>query len=265
MTCDFLGVSIYVEVRGAGPPLLLLHGIGADADTWSPLARRWAAQCLVMAWDAPGYHRSSDPPRPFSPREYGEAAAHVLASAQVPPAIVVGHSFGGLVALECAAAGPERVAGLVLVDASLGHRRLSDAARDEALTRRIQAIEVLGAEEMARRRTPEILSGAAPPALRQEVESVMRRVRAAGYVSAARAIHGGDALPHLAGFRGPLQVIWGAADRITPLATLEQIRAVRPDADVVLVPGAGHLPYLEAPDLVGERVEAFARRVFGSA
>lgn len=265
MVSSYRGRRIYVERKGAGPPLVFLHGIGADADTFVDLGEQLQSTFTVLAWDAPGYHRSDDPEGALAPREYGEAALQVVRAAGFERAVLVGHSFGGLVALESLGAEPERVAGLVLIDPSLGHRRAAEKVRDGALRRRIEAIEGLGPEEMARRRTPELLSPTASPAVREAVETVMRRVRAPGYVSAARAIHAGDARCHLERTMTPLLVVWGEADQVTPITGLDQIRAVRPDASVLIVPGAGHLPYLEDPALVRDAISRFARLVYGLA
>lgn len=109
-------------------------------------------------------------------------------AAGVTRAVLVGHSFGGLVALRCGAAAAEGVVDLVLIVRSLGRARAADAAPAAALGRRVHAIEDLGPEEMARRRTPELLSDRAPQAVFESVEQVMRRVRAPGHISAARAI-----------------------------------------------------------------------------
>lgn len=258
MKTKFLGAGLYVKECGDGPPIFLLHGIGADADTWTDLMERLGGRFRMLAWDAPGYHRSEDPLRPLTPLEYGRAAAAVLEAAGVARAVLVGHSFGGLVALECAAAAPEKVAGLVLIDASLGHARATDAVRDATLARRIHAIEDLGAEEMARARTPELLSDAAPDRVRDAVERIMRRVRAPGYISAARAIHDADELSHLTGSGAPLLIIWGGADTVTPLSEWDLIRSVRPDAETMLLAGSGHLSYLEAPEAVAVRIGRFA-------
>jgi pimeloyl-ACP methyl ester carboxylesterase len=113
---------------------------------------------------------------------------------------------------------------------------------------------------MARRRTPEVLSEFASPAVHDETRRVMSQVRRRGYVAAAQAIHDADALPAARSWKGPTLLVWGELDTVTPLAYAERLRAVMPQAELAILPRASHMVYLEQEGLFDETVAGFAER-----
>lgn len=101
---------------GDAPPVLLLHGVTDSAETWDPVARLLAADHLVVGVDARGHGRTPLGEGPFTIASLAADAAAVLRHVVDGPALVVGHSMGGLVATELTLAEPGLVAGLVLED-----------------------------------------------------------------------------------------------------------------------------------------------------
>jgi pimeloyl-ACP methyl ester carboxylesterase len=112
------GVKLHYSDRGEGPPIVLLHGNGAMATDFegSGVLDRLAARHRVIAFDRPGFGYSERPRnRVWTPRAQAALLARALAQLNVQQPIVVGHSWGTLVALQLAADFPQRVSGLVLV------------------------------------------------------------------------------------------------------------------------------------------------------
>ena len=109
------GIDLYYEERGAGPPLLLIHGTGAYAELWSPVLDGLARSFRVIAYDRRGFARSPSTKR-WALSDHARDAAALLDSLGASPATVVGWSGGGVVALDLAASFPERVTGLVLAE-----------------------------------------------------------------------------------------------------------------------------------------------------
>jgi len=112
------GADLYFEERGSGPPVLLIHGLAADADVWGASLDQLAQDHRVLAYDRRGYTRSGQVPRGDFRRD-GEDAAALLRALDAVPATVVGWSSGGIVALDLAVHHPGLVAGLVLLEPTL--------------------------------------------------------------------------------------------------------------------------------------------------
>jgi pimeloyl-ACP methyl ester carboxylesterase len=110
------GAHIYYEIRGSGPPLLLIMGLTGDAGWFEPLAELLAEQFTVITYDRRGNSRS---PRPdgwtsTSIAEQADDAAGLLSTLRLSPAIVFGNSFGAMVLLELIARHPRAVLGAVV-------------------------------------------------------------------------------------------------------------------------------------------------------
>jgi pimeloyl-ACP methyl ester carboxylesterase len=112
------GADLYFEERGSGPPILLIHGLGGNADVWGASLDQLAQDHRVLAYDRRGYTRSGQVPRGDFRRD-GEDAAAVLRGLDAAPAMVVGWSGGGIVAFDLAVHHPDLVAGLVLLEPTL--------------------------------------------------------------------------------------------------------------------------------------------------
>ena len=110
------GVPIFVRERGAGEPVVLLHGFPQTGECWRAVAERLAEHRRVIVPDLPGFGRSGPPPR-----YEAEAVAGILASfldeAGAPRATIVGHDWGGSLAFALALGHPERVANLIVANA----------------------------------------------------------------------------------------------------------------------------------------------------
>ncbi len=256
------GLSIHVLDEGQGPVLFALHGIGGGAASFAPLARHCGSRLRVVAWDAPGYGASSDPPPRYSDEDYGRLAARVLEHLGVERAVVMGHSFGAVCALPLAVQYPHLVAGLILIDAALGDRNLDPAVRDARLQARVDAVTRMSVAEMAERRTPEVLAPTASAYAYEETLRVMRMVRPSGYIAAARAVHDADVVAWARRWAGPTLLVWGASDTVTPLSNADRLREAMPQAELAVLPAAGHMVYLEQEEPFVDVVTGFADRCF---
>ncbi|HEX7301132.1 MAG TPA: alpha/beta hydrolase [Solirubrobacteraceae bacterium] len=110
------GVTLNVVERGAGPVVLLVHGIAADAEALAPVAEALAEEARVIAYDRRGYG-SSGAPEPYvatTVEEQAEDAAALLRAVEPGPALVCGDGFGALVALDLAKRHRALVSGAVL-------------------------------------------------------------------------------------------------------------------------------------------------------
>ena len=109
-------VELYYEEAGAGEPVLLIMGLGADSNAWIHQVPELSRRYRTVTLDNRGVGRSSKPPGPYSIAQMADEAASVMAHAGLGRAHVVGVSMGGMIAQELAINHPQRVASLVLVN-----------------------------------------------------------------------------------------------------------------------------------------------------
>ncbi|MCL6564561.1 MAG: alpha/beta hydrolase, partial [Firmicutes bacterium] len=256
-----LELTIELRQAGQGKFVILLHGIGSGADSFAELTQHLVPRFSVLVWNAPGYGLSSDPPRPLEPAEYGWALASALRAAGVERAVVVGHSFGAVVAAELAKHAPELVAGVVLADASVGDGAKPAQERERRWRERCEAIARLGPDGLAEQRVPELLAQPGPTTAYARAMAVMRQVRAAGYQSAAWTLHQAEEMRFWLHWRKPALLLWGAQDRVTTPEQAQALARAMPQARLVLLPQAGHLSYLEALEPFAREVAQFADAV----
>lgn len=251
------GLHLHVEERGAGDPLLLIHGFTGSVEAWGePILSGLAAHHRVLAVDLVGHGRSS---RPHDRRRYAldevlSDLLEVLDAADVERARWVGYSMGGRVALAAAVFHPERVGSLMLESASPGLdtevERAERRRADEALARDLEkeGIEPFVDRWMA---MPLFSTQRALP------DDVLHRARERRLSNDPRALAaclrglGTGAQPsfwdRLRELSVPTLLMTGEEDRkFTTIA--RQMTEVIPDATVEVVPGAGHTVHLEAPD-----------------
>ncbi len=198
---------------------VLLHGIGSASASWA--GQLQAAQgrpgLRVLAWDAPGYGLSAPLPS-ASPQaqDYGERVWQWLdALDQQAPVVLVGHSLGALMAGAAARLQPQRVKALVLLSPAAGYGDAPAAEREDKLRTRLENLERLGPEGLARARASAMLSPQASAAQVEAVRANMAQVQPAGYAQAARMLAQGVLLRELAGLRCPISVACGSLDAIT--------------------------------------------------
>ncbi len=258
-----------------GLPLILIHGLGDEADSWrhlipllAPAGRAPARR--VLAPDLPGFGRSPGTGR-ISIKRHVEAISALLA--ETGRAVLIGSSMGAAVAELVAFASPERVAALVLLDGGLP----SAGKVSPALLRMLTPI--LGERTYrAFRRDHEAAYRSLEPyyadfaALREDDraflrERVIARVESErqlrAYFASLRSLAltaaaGGDRFAAaLAAYPGRILLGWGERDQIMSRDTARMIQAARADARLALFPEAGHLPHQEAPAAVAEAIAAF--------
>ena len=272
---DLGGPVHHVDHGGPdGPaPLVCVHGLGGSHANWFDLAPLLARSRRVHALDLHGHGRTPRAGRSASVRANRELLDRFLDEVVGEPAVLVGNSMGATISLLEAAAAPEKVRGLVLIGPALP--RLRSDRPHPALARQVAlcAVPGLAPRVLARRKErlgaeryiSEVLALTTADATR--VSEGMRRLavellasRAAGpdcdaaYTEAARSIgllvaRAASYRAVIAGLRTPALVIQGELDRLVPAAGVRQLAVLQPDWPVHVLPGVGHVPQIELPDL----------------
>lgn len=257
-------------------PVLLLHGVPETAATWGPLMAELSKDRVVIAPDLKGLG-SSEAKEPYDiPTLVAELAALVLHEAD-GEVDVVGHDWGGSIALALAGARPDLVRRLVVMSAPYREVDFKKAwyMAVAALPVLPEAAFRLGAEKIVRRAFATAWRSPGEPALLEHyVASYTPPERWGAMLGYYRAA----VRPRLAGavtslLRGDKErtgaprvkveralVVWGSDDPPMPLHVGEAVvRDLGPEATMLTVPGAGHFPHEEAPDVVLPAIAEFLR------
>jgi len=256
-TCGYdrrMCALLAVTASGAGEPLVMLHGLATDGRIWSMVVPRLARRRRVITVDVPGFGASAAVDEDFRLEAVAQRIARGLAAQGVSgPYDLVGHSLGGGIALTLADLHPRLVRRLVLV-APAGLQPLP-ASLSSLLAATVNALLAVRREAAPLADRPWgrrlLLLGAAadgaslPPELARRL--VVASATARRTAPAIQTITASDLRPLVERLRAPLGVIWGQGDRALPLKQLTSIRELAPDALVVELRDAGHVPMVERP------------------
>lgn len=253
------GVRLFVDDRGEGPAVLLLHGHTLDHRVWEDVTPRLVgAGRRCVAPDLRGHGRSSRPEAGYHPREHAEDMRAVLDGVGVDHAVVVGYSLGGGVALEMTVAWPDRVAGLVLVEPVLPDRPYEPeffaTLKEVAGVVRERGVReaMLGPWIECELFAPSFRR----PGLRERFEAIVRDFPGADYLATRRDRVDRDwTVPdRLASLSVPTTVV--SAEHTLPgfRAWAVEIAGEVPGARREVIPDTGHLLPMERPDVVADLV-----------
>lgn len=247
----------------ANMPILLLHGLGDSAITWSSVIAPLACDHAVYAVDLPGYGLSSLPAgSSFSTLEQmRDVLVAFLRDVIGQPTLVVGNSLGGWLAVKLAWATPAMIRGLMLLDA--GGAPLEGRASWEPFLDAIAVRDLKTARLVFRQ-----MFGAIPPPLlylgQRGLQELFQRQVVREFVATVQE----DEFLHPAELRQlpvPAAIIWGLSDRFLPSGSLEFFREHLPNAELLLLKHCGHLPQRERPRATVRFIRSFAIQLDASA
>lgn len=247
-----------VVERGSGPVVLFLHGYPLHRAMWMPQLTGLSDHFRVALLDLPGYGSSAGATVPDTMAGFSEAVRAVVEGEFRGKATIVGHSFGGYVALQLYRDHPEIFERLILVSTRSGadtpearEKRLATAAR---LSRPGEHLDL---DETAKSLLSEATWNGGGPVV-EVVRAIVASASNATIVRTLTAIaNRPDQAPVLSTVRVRTLVLWGAGDRLIPPAQTQALVAAIPGARGVEIPAAGHLTSLEAPAKFNETVRSF--------
>ncbi|MEV0173782.1 alpha/beta hydrolase [Streptomyces sp. NPDC050803] len=251
---------VYARVGHApGPPLVLVHGAGLDGRMWQPQVEALADEFTVVAWDEPGSGRSSDVPAGFGLADYAHCLVAVIEAVGLGPAQVAGLSWGGTVVLELYRLRPDLVRTLILVDTYAGWK--GSLPPEEVAARVEGARRMLAAPREAFDPTlPGLFAGDRPPeAFVPLLDAMQREVRPQTMGAQLFMMAEADLDDLLPAIEVPALLVWGEADVRSPLDVARHFEGAIADAELVVLPGAGHMSNLEDPEGFTRAVRAFCR------
>jgi 3-oxoadipate enol-lactonase len=244
------------DTEGSLPVLLFAHGNQMDVTMWSDVIDLLADKYRCIAWDTRLHGSSAGDELPFTYWDAARDALAILDWAQVPRAILVGHSQGGFTALRAALLAPQRVAGLALVDT------MAHAFSGESLGQMAAARDALAAGEVDGVAAGLLQMAIGDADIEDAWKARMLRQSASRLARALGVLMGADDISdRIADISTPAVVIHGELDQPIPFALGEELAQTLPSAYLVPIADNGHTPSLTAPRAVADAIAAFARSV----
>jgi pimeloyl-ACP methyl ester carboxylesterase len=257
---EVVGLRIAYRRAGEGPPLLLLHGyVGDGRGTWRRQIDELSDEFTVVAWDAPGAGRSSDPPDSFRLSDYADCLAGFVDGLGLGQPHVAGLSFGGGLALELYRRHPAIPKTLILASAYAGWAgSLAPRVVEQRLQQVLQLAD-LPPHQFAHAVSPTLFSESASAELVDEFVANMSAFHPAGLRAMARSFAEADLRDFLPCIVLPVLLVYGDRDVRAPIDVAEDLHAAIPRSRLVVIPGVGHVCNLEAPDRFNSELRAFLR------
>ena len=280
-TIDLDGPVHFADFGGSGPPMVLVHGLGGCHVNWMAVGPALATRARVVAPDLAGFGRTPLAGRSASVEANQRLLDRFLDAVADEPAILVGNSMGGLIAMMEAAHDPAKVERLVLVGPAQPRPPARSLDPMVALAFATYAVPGLG-ETLLRWRaarlgpegtvrhslalccadaaslSPDIVVGHVTMAVERQampwvhaafIEAARSLMAVTGRRSRLRAL--------IAAIQAPTLLVQGTQDRLVPLAASRATAALRPDWSFAVFDGIGHVPQLEAPDRFVETVTSW--------
>lgn len=250
---------IAFEKAGEGPAVVLLHGGLSDSREWRRQIQALKRDFTIVAWDAPGCGASTDPPEDFGLEGYASCLADFIQALELEHPHVVGLSFGAGLALELYRQRPDLPRSLVLTSAYAGWAGSLPAEVVDARLKQVVRQSELPAAEVADDWLADLMTKDASPELVNELREILTDFHPAGMRAMAYAFAKADLRPILSKVRAPTLLIYGGADRRSPLGIARTMNESIPDSRLVVIPGVGHQVNMEASARFNEEVFDFVR------
>jgi pimeloyl-ACP methyl ester carboxylesterase len=236
---------------GNAPPLVLIHGAGGSQLSWPPEIRRMEG-VEVFALDLPGHGESPGEPE-TTVEGYARCVITWMEEQNLPKAIIAGHSMGGAITLNISLLEPDRLAGIVLVSTG-GKLRvhpdiLALTSDDEKFQAAAEIVTSWSFSEGSNTRIRELAL--------ERLKQGSAKVANADY----NACDCFDVMDQGGDVSVPALVICGDEDRMTPAKFSRYLAENIDHAEMVLVPGAGHMVMLEKPTIVAEAIRGFIGKI----
>ena len=264
------GLDIHVKTMGQGEPVfVLLHGFGASLYSWHAVMEPLSQLGTAIAFDRPGFGLTERPlnwegQNPYGPEAQVELVIGLMDHFGVKQAILVGNSAGGTVSMQVALAHPERVSALILVDPAVYNGGGAPAwVRPLLATPQMRHLGPLVARQI-QARGPELIKTAwhNPALLQPEMLKLYQKPlqvenwdRALWEFTLASRPSG--LAERLDEFTLPVLVITGDDDRIVPTPESVRLASDLPNARLVVIANAGHVPHEEQPGAFMDAVISF--------
>lgn len=234
------GVEVAYSVEGEGHPVVLMHGWGCNSSTVACIANALLPNVKVVNIDLPGFGKSEEPKEVWGVYEYEEMLRQLIAHEQLESPTLIGHSYGGRVAIAYASHNADDVHKLVLVDSAGIKPRHSLKWYVKVYTYKTakHLLPLLLGKEKGEKALDKVRGKSGSSDYRNS-SPMMRAIMSKSIAQDLRHL--------MPAIKAPTLLIWGENDTATPLADAKLMERLIPDAGLVSFPGCGHYSFLDNP------------------
>jgi (E)-2-((N-methylformamido)methylene)succinate hydrolase len=246
----------YWDDGGDKPPVMLVHGVGADGTSWDQIAAALSPEFRILRLDLRGHGRSGQIDGDLTLDDFVRDVVDILDARAIPAADIVGFSLGGMIAQGLALRHADRVRRLVLLSAVAG-RTAEERARVQSRLAilREQGVEAISGAAQERWFTPDFI--ARNPDLVQRRMLQLRENHAPSYAAAYTVFSTSDLGDQLHGITAPALIATGEHDPGSNVRMARFMHARIPGSRLEILPNLRHSILVEAPDLVARLVRDF--------
>ena len=240
------------------PAVVFSNSLGSDLRIWDGVAARLLPHCHVVRYDLRGHGLSEAPTGPYSAVDLAGDLVALLDGLEIRDAVVCGVSVGGVIAQAVALYHPERVRALVLSDTG------ARIGSNEAWQQRIDKVRADGVVSLVQMTMDRWFSAGFRekwPADIRGYSLMLRQSSADGYLGTCAALRDADFRSTVVQIKQPTLVLCGAEDIATPPELGRELASLIPGAQFSLIEKAAHLPCVEQPAAVAERIMQFLQEV----
>ena len=238
------------QIKGDGPPLIFLHGIGGNKDNWTRQMDFFCSTNTVVAWDARGYGNSDDYDGSLDFRDFSHDLLRLIDHLGFKKSHLCGLSMGGRIILDFWEVYPDRVISLALVDTFPGFDdSFSMEGREKFIRERRQPLVEHGKEpaDIAPLVVPGLVGPNASKEVIDELIISMNKLHKFSYIKAIESMTRYEQVTDVSEIDIPVQIIVGEEDKLTPPSISRKMHEQIKNCRLAIIPESGHLPNIEKP------------------
>jgi pimeloyl-ACP methyl ester carboxylesterase len=257
-------IDIYFEIRGSGPPLVLIMGLRRNAEWWYRQIPELSKHFTIIAFDNRGAGRSDKPEMEYSIRLFADDTAELMNFLGIPKAHILGISMGGYIAQELAINHPDKVNGLILGCTSCGGRRAVHMSEERM--EKFAANKGLTPEQILRKDMDLYFSNRFIRDHPEQIEefvniSLLYYQPADAFFRQLNACLNHDTVDRVSQISSPTLITTGDDDYLVPSENSLILKELMPGADLELLPGCRHCFFMEESEKFNRSVVRFLRSI----
>ena len=236
----------YQDYGNSKIPIIFLHGIGGDSDSFKPQLEKFRGSYRVISLNLPGYGNSKTLPN-LSFEKFSDKLVEFMGALEISKAHFCGQSIGGMIALETAFRYSKHVASLALIATTPAFGGKDEGFKKEFINKRLNPLEAgITIPELAERFIPEIVGPVATQDTKRDAIASMSKVPVSTYKEIIRCLVTFNRRDNIKDLKQPCCIISGEYDTNAPSKTMYKMASLIPNSEYHDVKGAGHLVNIEA-------------------
>lgn len=232
------------------PTILILHGWGRFTNSWMPVKKQLEdSGCSVFYPSIPGLDEKQPLEKPWTIDNYVEWAKDFAEKNNLGKFFILGHSFGGRISIKFAVKYPEKLNGLILVSAAgIRNKKISKIYNlFVKLAKIINKLSFLPGYELCRKMLYRLVL--------RKTDYITLKTQI--MKDTFKKVIEEDLSDRLTQIKIPTVILWGDKDKTTPLSDARFIREAIPNSKLEILPGIGHKPHIEVPELLAQKITEF--------